>query len=54
MVFMVDLEFVGVVFLGDMELNNVFGDSIDFEGGVVFGVLFEEGVVFEGVGEFCL
>lgn len=50
---MVYLEVVIVVFLDDVELDDMFGDGDDFEGGVVFGVFFEEGVVFEGVVEFC-
>jgi hypothetical protein len=44
----VDLWLVVVIFPDNAELDHSFGDGDDFEGGLVFGVLFEEGRVLEG------
>lgn len=48
----IDLNFAFVAFPDDAELDDSFGDGDDFEGGLVFGVFFEEGAVFEGGYEF--
>jgi hypothetical protein len=37
-----------VVFPDNAELDDALGDGDDLQGGPVFGVLFEEGAVFEG------
>ena len=44
----VDLDLVLVVLPDDTELDDTLRDRDDFEGGLVFGVLFEKGAVFEG------
>lgn len=42
-----------IIFPHHTELYDTLWDSGDLEGGLVFGVLFEEGGVFEGGDEFC-
>ena len=44
----VDLRLSLVIFPDDTELDDSLGDGDDLQGGLVFGVLFEEGAVFEG------
>lgn len=44
----VDLWLPLVVFPDDSELDDALGDGDDLQGGLVLGVLFEEGAVFEG------
>jgi hypothetical protein len=44
----VDLWLVLVVFPDDAELDYALRDGDDFESGLVFGLLLEEGGVFEG------
>ncbi len=44
----VDLDLVLVVFPDNSELDDALRDRNDLEGGLVFGMLFEEGAVFEG------
>ena len=44
----VDLNLSLVILPDNTELNDSFGDSSDLEGGLVFGVLLEEGGVLEG------
>jgi hypothetical protein len=50
----VDLDLVLVVFPDDAELDNTLRDGDDLEGGLVFGVLFEESAVFEGRDQLCV
>ena len=49
----VDLDLVLVVFPDNSELDDALRDGDDLEGGLVFGVLFEEGAVFEGGDQLC-
>jgi len=49
----VDLELALVVLPDDAELDDALRDADDREGLLVFGVLLEEGGVFESVGDFC-
>ena len=44
----VDLDLVLVVLPDDTELDDPLWNGDDLEGGLVFGVLFKEGAVFEG------
>ena len=44
----VDLDLSLVILPDDTELNDSFGNGGDLEGGLVFGVLLEEGGVLEG------
>ena len=44
----VDLRLSLVILPDDAELDDALWDGDDLEGGPVFGVLFEEGAVFEG------
>jgi hypothetical protein len=44
----VDLDLVLVIFPDDTELDDAFGNRDDLEGGLVLGLLLEEGAVFEG------
>ena len=44
----IDLDLVLVVLPDDAELDDPFGDGDDLEGGLVFGMLLEEGAIFEG------
>jgi hypothetical protein len=44
----VDLDLVLVVLPNHAELDDALGDGDNLEGGLVFGVLLEEGAVFEG------
>jgi hypothetical protein len=44
----VDLDLVLVIFPDDTELDDAFWDGDDLEGGLVLGLLLEEGAVFEG------
>ena len=44
----VDLWLSLVVLPDDAELDDSLGDGDDLQGGLIFGVLFEEGTVFEG------
>ena len=50
----VDLGLALVVLPDDAELDDALGDGDDLERGLVFGVLLEEGAVFEGRGQLCL
>ena len=47
----VDADLALVVLPDDAELDNTLGDGDDLEGGLVLGVLLEEGAVLEGAGE---
>jgi hypothetical protein len=49
----VDLDLVLVVFPDNSELDDALGNGDDLEGGLVFGVLFEEGAVFKGGDQLC-
>ncbi len=49
----VDLDLALVIFPGDSELDDTLGDRSDFESSLVFGVLLEEGGVFERRSKFC-
>jgi hypothetical protein len=49
----VDLNLVLVVFPDNSELDDALRDGDDLEGGLVFGVLFKEGAVFEGGDQLC-
>ena len=49
----VDLDLVLVVFPDNSKLDDALRDGNDLEGGLVFGVLFEEGAVFEGGDQLC-
>jgi len=49
----VDLNVVLVIFPDNTELDDALGDRDDLEGGLVFGVLFEECGVFEGRDQLC-
>ena len=49
----VDLWLSLIIFPDDAELDDALGDGDDLQGGLVFGVLFEEGAMFEGRDEFC-
>lgn len=49
----IDLHLALVVLPDDAELNDSFGDGGDLEGGLVLGVLLEEGGVLEGGDELC-
>jgi len=49
----VDLDLVLVVFPDNSELDDALRDGDDLEGGLVFGVLFEEGAVFERGDQLC-
>lgn len=49
----VDLGLEFVILPDDSELDDSLGDGDDLEGGLVFGVLLEEGGVFEGGDELC-
>jgi hypothetical protein len=44
----VDLWLSLVILPDDTELDDTLGDGDDLQGSLVFGVLFEEGAVFEG------
>ena len=44
----VHLDLTLVILPYDTELNDSFGDGSDLEGGLVFGVLLEEGGILEG------
>lgn len=48
----VNLHLVLVVFPDNAELDDTLGDGDDFQGGFVFGFLFEEGGVLESADEF--
>jgi hypothetical protein len=50
----VDLDLVLVVLPDDAELDDTLRDGDDFEGDLVFGVLFEESAVFEGGDQLCV
>ena len=49
----VDLHLSLVIFPDHSELDHPFRDGSDLEGGLVFGILLEEGGVFEGRNELC-
>ncbi len=49
----VDADLALVIFPDDAELDDTLGDGDDLEGGLVFGVLLEEGAVVESAGELC-
>jgi hypothetical protein len=49
----VDLDLVLVVFPNHPKLDDALRDGDDLEGGLVFGVLFEESAVFEGGDQLC-
>jgi hypothetical protein len=44
----VDLDLVFVIFPDDAELDDALGNGDDLEGGLVLGLLLEEGAVLEG------
>jgi hypothetical protein len=44
----VDLDLVLVIFPDNAELDDAFGNGDDLEGGLVLGLLLEEGAVLEG------
>jgi hypothetical protein len=44
----VDLRLSLVILPDDAELDDALGDGDNLQSGLVFGVLFEEGAVFEG------
>jgi hypothetical protein len=50
----VDLGLELVVFPDDAELDNTLWDGDDLQGGLVFGVLLEEGGVLEGRGQLIV
>lgn len=50
----IHLYFILVVFPYHAELDYALGNGDDLEGGLVFGILLEEGGVFEGGCEFCV
>jgi len=49
----VHLDLVLVILPDNAKLNDTFGNGDDLEGGLIFGMLFEESAVFEGGDQLC-